>query len=58
MTELEWTELNHLRNEISYNPAAVVPKEQEKFTRLFVETLRGKGDVRSLQRGSPCYPKS
>jgi hypothetical protein len=48
MTDQEWKELDALRKAISYNPAAVVPGEQERFTRLFVETLRGKGG-KSLQ---------
>jgi hypothetical protein len=56
MTDQEWKELDALRKAISYNPAAVVPKEQERFTRLFVETLKGKGD-RGLHLKPQSYAK-
>lgn len=44
MTENEWGELVHLKNEITYNPFAVVPEKQELFTELLVKSLAGKGE--------------
>jgi hypothetical protein len=41
----EWDELNALRKAINYNPSQVSPQKMEKFTELFVRTLRGKGDI-------------
>lgn len=40
----DWNELNALRQAINYNPASVHPEKMERFTELFVETIRGKGD--------------
>jgi hypothetical protein len=44
LTPIEWKRLNHLRVEISRNPAAIVPEEQEEFVELFARSLLGKGD--------------
>lgn len=44
LTPVEWRRLNHLRVEISRNPAAIVPEEQEEFAELFARSLVGKGD--------------
>jgi len=38
MTSEEWAELDMLRQAISYNPATVAPKEQERFTQLLVRS--------------------
>lgn len=40
----EWKELQALREAISYNPATVVPSQQERFVALFARSLLGKGD--------------
>lgn len=44
LTDPEWERLNHLRQEISFNPAAIAPADQEEFSTLFARTLAGKGD--------------
>jgi hypothetical protein len=44
LTEEEWNELDALRKAINYSPASVHPEKQERFTELFVKSLRGKGD--------------
>ena len=44
LTAPEKEELNALRLAISHNPAAIVTKEQERFTALFARSLIGKGD--------------
>ena len=45
LTREEWDELNALRKAINYNPSQVCPQKMEKFTELFVRSLRGKGDI-------------
>lgn len=44
MTQEEWDEMIAIKNAINYHPAAVHPDKMEEFTRLFVQTLSGKGD--------------
>jgi len=44
MTQEEWDEMVALKNAINYSPAQVHPDKMEEFTRLFVQTLGGKGD--------------
>ena len=44
MTQEEWNEMVALKNAINYSPAQVHPDKMEEFTRLFVQTLGGKGD--------------
>ena len=44
LTPVEWKRLNHLRVEISRNPAAIVPGDQEEFAELFARSLSGKGN--------------
>lgn len=45
LTKEEWDELNALRKAINYDPSQVCPQKMEKFTELFVRSLRGKGDI-------------
>ena len=49
MTEEERKELNYLREAITGYPQSVHPKKQERFTELFVKSLKGKGDI-SLEK--------
>ena len=42
----EWKTLRELLADISHNPAAVDPSEQELFAELFARSLHGKGDIR------------
>jgi len=44
MTQEEWDEMNALRKAINQHPASVHPEKMEEFTRLFVQSLGGKGD--------------
>jgi hypothetical protein len=44
MNTEDWNELIALKDVISYNPASVSPENMDKFTELFVKTLRGKGE--------------
>lgn len=44
LTRSEWNTLSHLLKEISYNPFAINPSDQELFTELFTRSLKGKGD--------------
>ena len=44
MTQEEWDEMDAIRKAINYNPASVHPDKMEEFTRLFVQSLMGKGD--------------
>jgi hypothetical protein len=46
LTQGEWKELDALRKAINYDPSQVCPQKMEKFTALFVRSLRGKGDKR------------
>lgn len=39
MTQIEWEELNSLKNAITENPASVHPDKLELFTQLFVKSL-------------------
>ena len=41
----EWKTLTELLAEISHNPAAVDPAEQELFAELFARSLHGKGNA-------------
>lgn len=46
MTTEDWNEMDELRREISSaGPAAVSPADLERFSTLFAESIRGKGDV-------------
>lgn len=49
LTVEEWNELDALRKAINYSPASVHPEKQERFTELFVRSLRGKGDCVLIQ---------
>jgi hypothetical protein len=44
ISDIDWNELDFLRKEISFNPAAINPEQMERFSELFVETIRGCGD--------------
>jgi len=44
MTQEEWNEMDAIRKAINYNPASVHQDKMEEFTRLFVQSLGGKGD--------------
>jgi hypothetical protein len=41
----EWSELFALKNEISYNPAAVIPEKQELFTQLLIRSFEYRGEA-------------
>lgn len=46
MTTADWNEMDRLRREIgTAGPAAVSPADLERFSTLFAESIRGKGDV-------------
>lgn len=47
----EWNELVALKNEISYNPANVVPEKQELFTQLLIKSFetRGQAFIESIE---------
>lgn len=44
ISEKEWKDLVHLKDEISNNPSAICPEEMELFTELLVKSLYGKGE--------------
>jgi len=44
LTTEEWDELCALKDAINYNPATVHYEKMEKFTKLMVKTLEGKGN--------------
>lgn len=44
LTASEWSELLALKEEISFNIAAVHPDQLAQFSKLFARTLRGKGN--------------
>lgn len=44
LTATEWSELLALKEEISFNIAAVHPDQLAQFSKLFARTLRGKGN--------------
>ena len=44
LSDQEWNELQGLRLAISERISSVHPARQERFTQLFVRSLRGKGD--------------
>lgn len=44
MTQEEWDEMVAIKNAINDYPASVHPDKMEEFTRLFVQSLGGKGD--------------
>ena len=44
MEQQDWDKLNSLRLELNDNMMAYDPYAQEKFTKLLVESLEGKGD--------------
>jgi hypothetical protein len=46
LTTEEWNEMDILRKAMNYSLASVHPEKQERFTELFVKSLRGKGDQR------------
>lgn len=46
LSRSEWKTLRELLSDISHNPAAVDPVEQELFAELFARSLHGKGDIR------------
>lgn len=39
----EWDEMNALKKAINDHPASVSPEKQERFTELFVRSLRSLG---------------
>jgi hypothetical protein len=43
LTRSEWKTLSELLNDISHNPAAISPGDQELFAELFARSLHGKG---------------
>lgn len=43
LTRSEWKTLSGLLIEISHNPAAISPGDQELFAELFARSLHGKG---------------
>lgn len=45
LSRSEWKTLTELLADISHNPAAVDPAEQELFAELFARSLHGKGSV-------------
>lgn len=44
LTKEEWNEIKALKEAITYNPATVIPEQQERFVQLFSRSLIGKGD--------------
>lgn len=44
LSDIDWNELDCLRKEITFNPAAINPEQMERFSELFVKTIRGCGD--------------
>lgn len=50
MTKEEWNEMDSLRKAISEQPSTVSPKKMEKFTELFVLSLKGADDSHPLIR--------
>ena len=44
LTPEEWEELIALKDAISYDPHTVDSQSMERFTKLFVRSLEGKGD--------------
>lgn len=55
LSKEEWKELDALRKAINYNPSQVCPEKMEKFTELFVRSLRGKGDTVPSQTDPTNY---
>lgn len=45
LSESEWKTLTELLSDISHNPAAIDPSDQELFTELFAKSLHGKGNI-------------
>jgi hypothetical protein len=45
MSEEEWQELCALKNAINEYPAAVHYNQMERFAKLMVKSLEGKGDL-------------
>jgi hypothetical protein len=45
LIQMEWKTLSRLLSDISHNPAAVAPGDQELFAELFSRSLHGKGDL-------------
>ena len=43
LTNEEWEEMNALKKAINDHPASVSPEKQERFTELFVKSLRSLG---------------
>jgi hypothetical protein len=48
LSDAEWNELLALKNAINYDPASVHYEKMEKFTELFVRSIAGKGDTRTV----------
>jgi hypothetical protein len=48
LSDDEWNELVALKNAINYDPATVHYEKMEKFTELFVKSIAGKGDNRTV----------
>jgi hypothetical protein len=44
ISDSEWKNLVHLKDEITKNPSAICSKDMELFTELFVKSLANKGD--------------
>ena len=42
LTKSEWKTLSELLTDISHNPAAISPGDQELFAELFARSLHGK----------------
>lgn len=45
LTQEEWNEMCALKRAINDGPACIAPHKMERFSELFVRTLRGKGDT-------------
>ena len=52
MNSDNWDELIALKDAITFNPATVHPNKMEKFTELFVQTLKGKSEYDNYEEPS------
>lgn len=52
MNSDNWDELIALKDAITFNPATVHPNKMEKFTELFVQTLKGKSEYGNYEEPS------
>jgi hypothetical protein len=50
LTQEEWDELVALKNAINYSPASVHPDRQERFTYLFVKSLKSLSYVGNVDK--------